>query len=125
MSPFLSKRLFIESTLSCGPCLHSTSWYKEFTIVPSTSLLETDSLGGSGQSNKKEREKGRAEKRGMEEAGLGLVLITPAFINLAQRGVGSLGMSALGHCDSIASRLYHCTLGQNMLNIHFTHSYLT
>jgi len=67
------------------PCLQSTSWCKEFTIVPSTSLLETDSLGGSGQTNKKERERRRgAEKRGMEEAVLGLVLITPAFINLAQ-----------------------------------------
>lgn len=116
------------------PCLHSTSWYKEFTIVPRTSLLETDSLGGSGQTNKKEREKGGAEKRGMEEAGLGPVLITLAFSNLAQRGAGITGMSALGHCETlegsmetlllISVRLHCCALSLNLLNINLTYIWL-
>ncbi len=79
----------------------------------------------------RKREKGRAEKRGMEEAGLGPVLITLAFSNLAQRGAGITGMSALGHCESlegsmgtrlITARLHHCALSLNMLNIHLTYT---
>lgn len=65
--------------------LHSTSWYTEFTIVPSPSLLETDSLGGSGQSNRSEG--GRLEERRTEREGLGSFLITPAFTKQAQKAI--------------------------------------
>lgn len=59
--------------------LHSTSWYTEFTIVPSPSLLETDSREGNWS------EGGRVEEGRTEGVGLGSFLITPVFTKQTQK----------------------------------------
>lgn len=87
ISPFLFKRLFIESTLSCSPASRALHGTKSSPLFPAHHYWRQTAWEAVDRRTRKRKRRRGAEKRGMEEAGLGLVLITPVLLTWHKAGI--------------------------------------